>query len=273
VKWELLSSVHHHLATTARSHLRHLYDELIAPVEAELRDNVVFVPHGFLHSIPVHALYDGRQYLSERFCVAYSPSAGLFCTPAIAQSFDGPLFIAFSTTPESSSIEEVKDAALHVDASTVLVNPSIDELRSAFAKPRELVHIAGHAGIDPIAGKFSWVETTAGRLTSRDLLNMHIRARTIMITGCRTARRTIEPGDEWLGLMRSMYLSGAINIVSALWDIRDEAARCFTAEFYKAFKGNNVPAALQTAAAWLRQRQAHPYFWAGFGAFVRKDHL
>jgi tetratricopeptide (TPR) repeat protein len=273
VKWEHLSSVHHHLAATARSHLRHLYDELIAPVETELRDNVVFVPHGFLHSIPLHALYDGGQYLSERFCVAYSPSAGLFCTPAIAQTFDGPLFIAFSTTPESSSIEEVKEAALNVDGSTVLVNPSIDELRSAFTEPRELVHIAGHAGIDPIAGKFSWVETPAGRLTSRDLLNMQIRARTIVITGCRTARRTIEPGDEWLGLMRSFYLSGATNIVSALWDIRDEAARRFTAEFYKVFKGNNVPAALQTAAAWLRQRQAHPYFWAGFGAFVRKDRL
>jgi CHAT domain-containing protein len=150
------------------------------------------------------------------------------------------------------------------------VNPTIEELRSAFAVPRNLVHMAGHAGIDTVSGKLAWIETAEGRLTSRDLMDMRIQAKTVVITGCQTAHRMIQSGDEWLGLMRSFYLSGASTIVSALWDIRDESARQFAGEFYRIFDGNNAPLAVQKAAAAVRGSHTHPYFWAGFGAFVRK---
>jgi len=270
IKWEHLAGVHHHLETTAHRHLRALYDELIAPIRSELRATVIFVPYGFLHSVPLHAVHDGQQYLAERFQVGYSPSASLYGMPVPAATRAGALFIAFSTHNQSSSIDEVKEASALVDRPTVLINPSLDELREAFATPWGLVHIAGHAGIDTIAGKFSWIDTAGGRLTSRDLANMSIRASTIVITGCRTARRLIQPGDEWLGLMRSFYLSGANTIVSALWDIRDKAARDFAREFYKRFNRSNVLSAVQTAAASVRNQNQHPYFWAGFGSFIRK---
>jgi CHAT domain-containing protein len=71
--------------------------------------------------------------------------------------------------------------------------------------------------------------------------------------------------------MRCFYLAGADTIVSALWDVRDTAARHFAQEFYKVFDGNNALTAVETAAAEIRNRQSHPYFWAGFEPFVRKD--
>src|SRR6185503_15930745 len=61
IKWEHLGGVHRHLETTALRHLRRLYDELIAPIRSELRGTVIFVPHSFLHSIPLHAVHDGEQ--------------------------------------------------------------------------------------------------------------------------------------------------------------------------------------------------------------------
>jgi CHAT domain-containing protein len=100
---------------------------------------------------------------------------------------------------------------------------------------------------------------------------MAIRARTIVITGCQTARRMIGPGDEWQGLMRAFYLAGASTIVSALWDVRDESARQFATEFYKCFSGDNAPGAVQYAIQAVRRSQDHPYFWGGFTAFVRSD--
>ena len=271
VKWEQLAPVHHHLTATAEHHLRRLYDELIVPIEPELRGTTVFALHGFLHGVPMHALYDGRQHLSERVHVAYTPSASLYWVPANSQAFDKPLFIALCSIPEDSALAEIQEAASLADDASVLVNPSVDELRDAFNTPRSLVHIAGHAGVDTIGGKFSWIETPQGRLASRELGMMHIRAKTIVITGCRTARRTIQPGDEWQGLMRSFYLSGASAIVSALWDIRDDVGQRFASEFYKAFHGNNALAAAQIASAAVRSIQPHPYFWAGFATFVRKE--
>jgi len=271
VKWERLGAAHHHFDLTAKSHLQNFYRELIAPIEEHLRETVIFAPHGFLHSVPLHAAYDGEQYLAERHTVAYTPSASLYCSPAPDGHFGSPLFIAFSTSPASSSFDEIEQSAAHFENSQVLFNPSMKELRGAFEEARSLVHIGGHAGIDVVRGKVSWIETLEGRLTSRDLMNMHIRAKTLVITGCQTARRMIRPGDEWLGLMRSFYLSGASTIVSAFWDIRDESARRFAREFYKTFDGNNAPFAVQRTASGLREWRSHPYFWAGFGAFVRKE--
>jgi CHAT domain-containing protein len=218
----------------------------------------------------LHAVHDGERYLAERFQIGYSPSASLYGMPVPKSTPPGALFMAFSTDQQASSIDEVNEAASSVREATILINPSLDELRAAFSNPWGLVHIAGHAGIDTIGGKFSWIDTPHGRLTSRELANMSIRAKTIVITGCRTARRLIQPGDEWLGLMRSFYLSGASAIVSALWDIRDKAARDFARELYKRFNGTNALSAAQAAAAFVRDQNQHPYFWAGFGSFIRK---
>jgi len=262
VKWEVLQNAKHHLLTTVREHLMTLRHELIDPVAEGLRKTVVVVPHSFLHGVPFHALL-------ESSCVVYSPSALLYCTPPPELSLEGPLFIAFSRGSTSSALEIEESSAQH-SGSTILINPELDALRQALAVPRTLVHIAGHAGIDTIGGRLSWIETPKGALTGRDLTDMHVRARTIVITGCQTARRVIRPGDEWQGLMRTFYISGASAIVSAFWDIRDDAARRFAREFYARFDGNNVPEAVQSASSVLKEWQPHPYFWAGFASFARR---
>jgi CHAT domain-containing protein len=271
VKWERLGPAQGHLEATALSHLQSLYSELIEPVRPELRRSVVFVPNGFLHGIPLHALHDGGRFLMESHRISYSPSASLYCAPPSEQPFHEPLFIAFSRNARTTSIDEIEQVAPLVPDSRVLINPSLLELRRAFDNPRRLIHIAGHAGIDMVDGKLSWIETPDGRLTSRDLLDMKIRARTLVITGCQTARRLIRPGDEWLGLMRAFYMSGANTIVSALWNIRDESARRFSLEFYRHFDGQDASSAAEKACESLRTWQTHPYFWAGFGVFVRKN--
>jgi CHAT domain-containing protein len=270
VKWERLAGVNHHLEKTARTHLQNLYTHLISPVEHELRRTVIFAPHGFLHGIPLHALFDGSGYMMDRFEIAYTPSASLYCCPAEKLEFADPLFVAFSSSPDSSSIQEVEEAASLVQRGTVLRNPSIAEISEALRTPRRIVHIAGHAGIDTVSGKIAWIETGDGRLTNRDLTEMNIRAKTLVITGCQTARRIIQPGDEWLGLMRSFYISGADTIVSAFWDIRDEAALRFSSRFYRDFEEQNALSAVRSAAQTVRDWRTHPYFWAGFAVFVRK---
>lgn len=271
VKWERLESARHHLEATAVAHLQSLYTELIAPVRTRLRRSVIFVPHGFLHGIPMQALHDGTKYLAESHQITYSPSASLYCTPPREEEFEGALFVAFSGERRASSIQEIEECAAAMPQSSVLINPNMRQLHGVLQHPRTLVHIAGHAQIDLAGGKVSWIETPAGRLTSGDLMDMRIRARTIVITGCQTARRHIQPGDEWLGLMRAFYLAGASTIVSALWDIRGESACRFSSEFYKHFDGYNGGAAAHAAANALRSWQAHPYFWSGFGVFGRKD--
>jgi len=271
VSWEQMAGARKHRRLTAETHLKELYRILIEPIASQLRKRVVVVPHGLLHRVPFHALSDGSSYLMDRHDVAYSPSAGLYCEPAHGGGSNSAVFIAFSGVQKTTAEDEVREAASKVHGSRVLVNPSIAELTDAFSTPHGLVHIAGHAGIDTIGGRLSWIETAQGRLTSTDLSNLAIRADAIVITGCQTARRSILPGDEWQGLMRSFYLAGASAVVSALWDIRDQSARRFASVFYDKFMGTSVLTAAQTAMKSVRAWEDHPYFWAGFSTFIRNN--
>jgi len=248
-----------------------LYRELIAPIESVIPARIIIVPHRFLHGIPFHALFSGTEYLIDCHEVIYSPSAALYCSRQSRRLEAPPLFIAFTDGIETSTIGEVESAASRFSGAEVLINPKMSVLREALGPPRSLVHIAGHAGIDTIGGTLSWIETPEGHLSGGDLTGMSIQARTIVITGCQSARREICPGDEWQGLMRAFYLAGAGTIVSAFWDIRDESARQFSSEFYSHFNGTNAPDAVRKASRSIRSSRRHPYFWAGFGIFMRNE--
>jgi CHAT domain-containing protein len=271
VSWERLAAARKHQVRTAESHLQDLHRILIEPVASALRKRLIVVPHGFLHRVPFHALRNARGFLVDDCDVAYSPSAALYCSRAPENGSSSSIFIAFSGEQKTTAAEEVREAAAKIPGAGALINPSLQELADVFKSPHSLVHIAGHAGIDTIGGRLSWIQTAQGRLTNRELSNLSIRAKTVVITGCQTAQRSIRPGDEWQGLMRSFYLAGAGAVVSALWDVRDQAARQFASAFYENFSGNNALAASQAAMKSVRQWQDHPYFWAGFSTFIRSE--
>ncbi len=270
VKFERLSGLARQFERTANTHLGQLYKTLIAPISDRVKKHVIIVPHGFLHGIPFHALHDGESFFSENHSVAYSPSAQLYISSNAEAESEAPLFIAFSRRKSDRIIDEVKQAAGNFSNAVLLINPDLDTLSAHLEQYRELIHVAGHAGIDPVQGSLSWLETPEGRLTSRDLMDMQFRAGTVVVTGCHTARRVISAGDEWQGLMRAFYLSGAHTIVSAFWAIRSESAKSFSEDFYRLFDGTNAPAAVRGATESIRSEFPHPYFWGGFATFVRK---
>jgi CHAT domain-containing protein/tetratricopeptide (TPR) repeat protein len=62
-----------------RSLLQRIYGLLIAPLDGLLAGahKLVIVPHGPLHYLPFHALFDGLSYLLERFEISYLPGSSL----------------------------------------------------------------------------------------------------------------------------------------------------------------------------------------------------
>jgi CHAT domain-containing protein len=81
-------------------HAEKLYEWLIAPIESELsRNNVqtlVIVPDGVLRLIPMAALYDGKQYLIERYAIASSSGLTLFNPSPLAKRGPKTLLAAMS---------------------------------------------------------------------------------------------------------------------------------------------------------------------------------
>jgi tetratricopeptide (TPR) repeat protein len=59
--------------------LKRIYDLLIRPVSDILSEctHLTIIPYGILHVLPFHCLFDGVQFVVERFSVSYLPSASL----------------------------------------------------------------------------------------------------------------------------------------------------------------------------------------------------
>src|SRR4029079_13168347 len=78
------------------AHLFELYVALVAPVRRLLTaDHLIVVPHGVLHYLPFHALFDGPSFLIAPFSISYAPSASVyrFCCAKPSTGAGAPLIM------------------------------------------------------------------------------------------------------------------------------------------------------------------------------------
>jgi len=116
------------------------------------------------------------------------------------------------------------------------------------------------------------------KLTAKDFLSLsddkRINADLVILSACDTGISENKPGDELLGLSRSLIYAGAKSLILSLWPVSSQAAKEMMVEFYKNLKrGDTKAAALQKSQLDLRERWSekygkeeggHPYFWAPF---------
>ncbi|HEY9878503.1 MAG TPA: CHAT domain-containing protein [Leptolyngbyaceae cyanobacterium] len=265
-----------------------LYQWLIQPFEAALQKSgtktLVFVPDGVLRSVPMSALYDGSQYLVERYAVATTPSLTLTdlrpledtslqaLALGLSQSIttaDGQSFIPLSNVPN-----EIKTVLSKFPGSEALLNQdfSRDRLKQALAQRSfPLLHIATHGqfGADPkdtfiVTGKGE--KLTFGELEAliRDTAPQADPIELLSLTACETA-----VGDDrsTLGLAGVAIRAGARSAIASLWTIDDSTTAELVNDFYTGLvkPGLNKAQALQVAQKAVLAAggdRAHPAYWA-----------
>jgi CHAT domain-containing protein len=257
------------LLRAAQAHLRELYEAVFAPLRhlLEVR-NIVFVPYGALHSLPFHALFDGEQYLIDRFTVSYSPSASIYalCHREPDHGVGSSLILGVDDAKTPFIRQEAQAVANAVPEPELLLGCDATEraLREKGRRSR-LIHIASHGYFRKDSPMFSAIRLADSYLTLYDLYHMNLPAELLTLSGCVTGLNVIAGGDELLGLARGLLYAGARSLLLSLWDVNDQT----TAEFMKSFYGHlpnqrTKAEALQHAMTELRTRYPHPYHWAPF---------
>ncbi|HEY7209848.1 MAG TPA: CHAT domain-containing tetratricopeptide repeat protein [Bryobacteraceae bacterium] len=257
------------LLRSAQAHLRALYDHLIAPVNDLLavRD-LVIVPFGPLHSLPFHALFNGREYLIDKFNLCYEPSASLFthCHRQIQKS-NGPSLVLGIDDPKLPYIqEELQAVAAAVPEPRVLFGSEATEraLRE-YGHGSDLIHIASHGIFRQDNPLFSSIRLAGSYLTLYDLYHMNLPVDLLTLSGCVTGLNVVAEGDELLGLTRGLLYAGAKSLLLSLWDVDDRSTSEFMKEFYQHLQTRRRKAdAVRAAMLKLREQYPHPYFWAPF---------
>jgi CHAT domain-containing protein len=257
------------LLKATQQHLNELHDALLAPFESRLQgQHLIVVPHGALHRLPFQALYNGHQYLIDKFTISYAPSATIynFCQKR-AVNQDGPALVMGVADAAAPLIrEEALVVANTIPGAELFLG---EEATTAALKERGahcwLIHIATHGYFRQDSPMFSGIRLGDSLLSLYDLYRLKLPAELVTLSGCATGVSALAGGDELLGLVRGLIYAGARAALLTLWDVQDHSTLDFMISFYEYLMiGENKAIALQKAAWKVRERYPHPYYWAPF---------
>jgi CHAT domain-containing protein len=257
------------LLKAANQHLQELYTELITPVASAIKGkHLIIVPHGPLHYIPFHALYDGSQYLVDRFTVSYAPSASVlrYCIDRERVTGATPLIVGVPDENAPLIEHEVQSLRkLIPDCRTLSGKRATRRVFQREAAAADFIHVATHAVFRSDNPMFSSFKMADGWITALDLYSMRCNANLVVLSGCKSGMNQLMGADELLGLTRGFLYAGARSLLLSLWDVNDKSTSRFMSEFYQAWlAGQTKSAALRFAIQKVRAEEPHPYFWAPF---------
>jgi hypothetical protein len=211
---------------------------------------LLFIPHGPLHYLPLHAASRDGVPLAETFEIAYAPSAAIWCmaSPHAASR-------RASTAP-LPRYDVDRWSRPGDGADVLLVGPIDDRLPGAMAEiellharhpaarvlTREaatrdaviealgacrLVHVATHCMLHPERPELSGLELADGWLRVPDLAALDLDVDLVTLSACATGPGRVRSGDEMSGLLRGFLMAGARQVLASLWPVRDAETTAF----------------------------------------------
>ncbi len=269
------------LTENARGLLQLLYNALLEPVRPYLDRfrYLAIVPHGLMHYLPFHALFDGQKYLLQTHEISYLPGASFLRYTSEGRAAGSGALIAGNTNNGQlpNTLSEARDIAAIWGLAPFLEQDATLSALQENAGGKKLIHLATHGDFRPDNPLFSGLALADGWLTTLDIFNLHLQASLVVLSACETGRSVVGGGDELLGLMRAFLSAGAASLLISLWAVEDRSTALLMKTFYQALKTGTYTkgAALRTAQLpfvngkstedhVLAEAYRHPYFWAPF---------
>ncbi|MBD2778216.1 tetratricopeptide repeat protein [Iningainema tapete] len=264
-----------------------LYNWLIQPLEPALKEanakTIIYAPDGQLRYIPLAALYDGNQWLVQKYRVNNITALSLTDLNKQPQ----PLKILAGAFTKGRYVLKVGDsyhpfnglpfAAKEVENVTAEVANSINLLNSDFNEKETLkrvsnysiLHFATHAAFVTGQPEDSFIlfgngdAANFGKIRLWNLSNIDL----VVLSACETGLgEELGDGKEILGFGYLMQEAGARAAVASLWSVDDQATQTLMNAFYTAMKQKKFTKAeaLQKTQMTLITNGEHPYYWAPF---------
>ncbi|MFB8792619.1 MAG: CHAT domain-containing protein [Potamolinea sp.] len=271
-----------------------VYNWLIRPAEQDIAKSdvktLVFVLDSSLLNLPMAVLHDGKQFLVEKYAIAYTPGLQLLDpNKPLTRSKLSALKAGISKYRElklSGSEQLVKFPALgFVEQELEKIKPQLsgpvllnEQFTSAAIQqaiqsvPFPIVHLATH-GLFSSNAEETFILTWDGSLNI-DQLNTKLRSREIsgkraiellVLSACQTAT-----GDKRaaLGLAGVAVKAGARSTLATLWFVSDQGTAELMTQFYQGLADPTISKAeaLRRAQVTLlkNSRYQQPRTWAPY---------
>ncbi|NEQ50843.1 MAG: CHAT domain-containing protein [Leptolyngbya sp. SIO3F4] len=240
--------------TDARPAMEALYTYLVKPLETDLAQanaqTIVYSPDGPLRYVPLGALYDGTQWLVERFQVTNITAASLTDFDAVPAPNPSILAAAFSEGQYNLRVGTRQISLAGLPYAKVEVNTLVDKfadatqlLNDAFNRPTtipqmddySIVHLATHAEFVSGQPEESFILFGDGdRVSLRDVSTWSLRnVDLVVLSACQTGLGgTLGNGEEILGFGYQIQRVGAKSAIASLWSVDDGGTQALMTSFY-----------------------------------------
>jgi tetratricopeptide (TPR) repeat protein len=256
----------------------------LAEVGSDPPRKLTVIPHGCLHQVPFHALFDDQGYLIDRFEISYAPSVTIYLhcqqrpasavprTGYAASAIHQALVLGVSDPSIPAVAAEVQAVADHLPLARVYMDEQATlATLQAEAPGCQLLHLACHGLFRADNPIFSALKLHDGWLTASDAMQLNLSNALVTLSACESGRGQVA-GGEVIGLLRAFLGAGAATVVVSLWLAQDDATARLMSDWYAYLHNQGVgPAtALRAAQLALKADYPHPYYWAPFIAVGRR---
>ncbi|MBX3278277.1 MAG: CHAT domain-containing protein [Acidobacteria bacterium] len=276
------------------------------------------IPDDILWEVPFQVLQsNGSRFLVEDYSIFYAPSLSILndiesrSRPdgASIPALDTATFLGFGnpTTGRESvkrsgesqdnfQFEPLPEAEVEVksigdlfsgDRRAVYTGGQAGESRFKAEAPNfDIIHLATHGVIDNANPMYSYLLLASGDgdgedglLEAHEILDLKLRADTVVLSACESARGRIGAGEGVVGLTWAFLGAGARTAVVSQWRVDSEATAEMMEDFYIRLRtGMSKPEAMRQTVLAMRRgesrlsgrggkfdpRYHHPFYWAAF---------
>ncbi|MEM6403775.1 MAG: CHAT domain-containing protein, partial [Cyanobacteria bacterium P01_D01_bin.116] len=266
-----------------------VYGWLIKNIESDLQKSgvktLVFVLDGALRNIPMAILYDGEQYILEKYAVALSLGLQLLTPEALSEAPLQVLAAGLVEPPPEfnqrfSSLPGIKFEFNLINKAGVskkqLLNQEFTSTsleKNVNTTPFNILHLATH-GVFSSQPENTYILAADGKINVTEfdiLLRRRDESRSqdlemLVLSACQTAA-----GDNraTLGLAGVSVKAGARSTLASLWNVNDRSTAILMGEFYRQLANTKVTKAEALRRAQVRLLKKYPNyerpgFWAPY---------
>lgn len=273
-----------HTLRTVKRKSQKVYNWLIQPkLEAALKSienpTLVFVLDGALRNVPPAVLYDGKQYLIEKYNLALIPSQQLVEAKPLQKDLSAIAAGLSKPSAGFSALPNVEQELKQIDSqipSDVLLN---EEFTSKALQerinslPYPVLHLATHGKFSSKAEETFIVAWNNERIYVKDFNKLVQTAEQkkpeaielLVLSACQTAL-----GDDKaaLGIAGVAFQAGARSTIASLWNLDDASTSILMSQFYQELADKKLTKAEALRNAQIKllksRKYKRPRYWAPY---------
>jgi CHAT domain-containing protein len=237
-------------STSYQTSAKQLYDWIIAPLKPTLDarkiDTLVFSLDKGLRSMPIAAVYDGKQFLVEQYNLALIPSFSL--TDTRYQNLRGTKLLGMGISQSAGGLPALPAVSIEVPTLTAKLwqgtgylnqEVTLEQFQSLAQREQfRIIHLATHAEFNPGDLNQSFIQFWDGKLTLSKLRSIALSQKwnatptleMLVLSACQTA---LGSDQAELGFTGLAVQTGVKTALGSLWSVSDEGTLGLMSEFYR----------------------------------------